>query len=310
MELLKTNGLIQALFLVLLTALACTKVTLQGRVSRRYIRVAQDSVLYNALFFSAVALALFIVFPQSSPTPEIVLLALLSGVCNAMFQILYSIALNEGPVSLTVLMTGFSVFFPTVLCIAVFHEKLFLTQFVGVLLLLASMILNAGHGPNDKKGSVKWIVLTLLAMLASGGTGCIQKLFYSTESSAMPNSTNTFLVTVYIFSALLSFATYFFGKYTGKKEKSSFWFNKNVLFYALGIGVVLAVFQKLYMLGIAAIDGSVFFPTYSGMTSLAMTAIGIVLFKDHLSRRQWLGVLCGIASVALINIKIGICLIG
>ena len=78
-----------------------------------------------------------------------------------------------------------------------------------------------------------------------------------------------------------------------------------MLFYAVGIGVILAVFQKLYMLGIEHIPGTVMFPTYAGMQSLAMTVIGIVLFKDHLSARQKIGVLCGIASVALINLKLG-----
>ena len=53
MSILEKNDLFRFLFIILLTVLACAKVTLQGKVSRRYIRTTQDSVLYNVLFFTA-----------------------------------------------------------------------------------------------------------------------------------------------------------------------------------------------------------------------------------------------------------------
>lgn len=305
MSILEKNDLFRFLFIILLTVLACTKVTLQGKVSRRYIRTTQDSVLYNVLFFTAISASLAILFPLAAPTCDVLLLALLSGICNATFQITYSVALNEGPVSLTVLMASFSILLPTSLSVFLFRENLYYTQFVGVLLLGASMVLNVGHGKNEKKVSAKWLILSVVATLCSGFSSCIQKFFYLTDGSKVENFANTYLFFVYVFSSVLGFAMYLYESHFDKKERSTFWFNKYVLFYAIGIGAVLAVFQKLYMLGIEHIPGTVMFPTYAGMQSLAMTIIGIVLFKDHLSARQKIGVLCGVASVALINLKIG-----
>ena len=54
------------------------------------------------------------------------------------------------------------------------------------------------------------------------------------------------------------------------------------------------------------IDGGFMFPTYSGMQSLGMTVIGILLFKDKLSKRQVLGVVTGISCVVLMNVRWGL----
>ena len=53
------------------------------------------------------------------------------------------------------------------------------------------------------------------------------------------------------------------------------------------------------------IPGSFFFPTFSGMSSVLMTVIGILLFGDRLNKRQWVGVLFGIGAVVLLNVQFG-----
>lgn len=305
MSALDTSHLLQFLFLVLLTVLACSKVTLQGRVSRKYIRNTQDSVLYNALFFVAVALMQSLILPLAKPSGDVTLLATLSGLSTLTFQVVYSVALTTGPISLTVLLVNFNILIPTVMSVILFREKLYYAQLLGIVFLIISMILNVNKTEGEKKGNTQWLLLTLIALLAGGADNCIQKIFYLADGSKVINAANTYLVLRYIVSAILAFVLYFMGLHTGKKEKSSYWFNKNVLFYAVGIGAIIAVFQKLYMVGIEHIDGTFMFPTYTGLQSVSMTAIGVVLFKDRLSRRQWLGVLSGIISVALMNLKIG-----
>ena len=41
------------------------------------------------------------------------------------------------------------------------------------------------------------------------------------------------------------------------------------------------------------------------LQSLIMTLVGVVMFKDQLTRRQQLSVLCGIVSVVLMNLRFG-----
>ena len=78
----------------------------------------------------------------------------------------------------------------------------------------------------------------------------------------------------------------------------------HVLVYALIIGVVLGVYQKFYAMGMAKMDASFMMPTYAGMQSVGMTVIGVVMFKDRLSTRQKVSVLCGIACIIIMNLRI------
>ena len=304
-ELASSNGIVQFLLIVLITLFASAKVTLQGRACRKYVRNTQDSVLYNILFFASVAVALCVLFPMAAPDKSTVLLAAAASIANVAYQVLYSVSLTIGPVSLTVLIVNFSVLIPTAMSFLAFGEKMYYTQLLGIAFLIISMLLSVNKTEGERKASKKWLIFTIIALICTGTTSSVQKLFYKTEASTVANSDITLLVFIYVFSTLLALAVYIFNFCTGKKEKSTFWFSKNVLFYAIGVGVIIAVFQKLYMFCSENIDGSFMFPTYTGLQSVSMSVIGIVLFKDRLTLRQKLGVLCGVISVAAMNLKIG-----
>ena len=258
------------------------------------------------MFFASVAAALSIALPLAVPDRVTVGMAAANSLTNTAFQILYTVALTTGPVSLTVLIINFSVLIPTAMSFFVLGERLFLTQMIGIAFLLVSMLLSVNKSEGEQKASKKWLILTVACLLINGAGSCIQKFFYQTQTAkTVLNSDNTYLVFVYIFSSAFAFAVYLFCAHTGKKEKSTFWFSKNVLFYAVAVGVVIAIFQKLYMLGNKLIDGSFMFPTYYGLQSLGMSLIGIVLFKDKLTVKQKIGILFGVACIAMMNIKSG-----
>ena len=305
-QIISSNAIVQVAFLALVAFIGCIKVTVQGRCSRNYIKNTQDSVLYNMMFFASVAVAISVALPLAVPTGTTLWIAALNSITNMSFQVLYTVALTIGPVSLTVLIINFSVLVPTAMSFLLLGESFYFTQMLGIVCLLVSMILSVNKSENEQKASKKWLILTVACMLVNGAGGCIQKLFYQTETAkTVPNSDNTYLVFIYIFSAILALAVYLFCAHTGKKEKSTYWFSKNVLFYAMAVGVIIAVFQKCYMMGNKLIPGSIMFPTYYGLQSLGMSFIGIIIFKDRLSLKQKIGILFGIVSIALMNLKLG-----
>jgi multidrug transporter EmrE-like cation transporter len=53
------------------------------------------------------------------------------------------------------------------------------------------------------------------------------------------------------------------------------------------------------------INGSVLYPTYNGLQAVIMGIVGVIFFGDKLSSKQKLGMIFGIASIALMNIKLG-----
>ena len=283
---------------------ACTKVTLQGFVSRRYVRNSADVVLFNAQLFVVIALFLSVLFPLGRIDTAGVLLAILTGFCTVVFQISYVMALKSGPVSLTVLIGNFALLFVTVFSVVFFHEAVYLTQFLGIGFLILSLLLSVKKENDEKAISGKWLFYVFLMTLMNAAAAITMKIFFAQISSEYENSQNTFMSIFYVVAAALAFAYYFFLTHTGKKEKNTYgFFNPHVLLYVLVIGCSLGLYQRFYMIGLEKIDGGFLFPTYSGMQTLVMTLIGVFLFRDKLSRRQMIGIVCGIVCVVLMNAR-------
>ena len=289
---------------LLLVVLGCTKVTLQGRVSRLHIRNTSDSVLFNAQLFIAMAAVIAILFPLGAMNGNGLLLAFLAALGTFLFQTSYALGLRCGPVSLTVLMVNFSVLFITAFSVFYFRESLYLSQVIGIVFLVISMVLSVKKDDGKSGISGKWLFLALFAMATTSAASIFMKLFVKAYSATLENSENTFVVLMYVIASLMAFAYYFFAANTGKKEKNTYgFFNRSVLLFVLLISVALGVYQRFYLVGMENIDGAFMFPTYAGLQSLGMTVIGIVLFRDRLTLRQKIGVACGIVCVVIMNLN-------
>ena len=76
--------------------------------------------------------------------------------------------------------------------------------------------------------------------------------------------------------------------------------------YREAVGLLLALYRRFNMYALSVVEATFLFPTYAGLNSLLMMLSGIILFKDKLSRKQTIGLICGIASVVLMNIRLGL----
>ncbi len=301
------SPLFQFLYVLLLVVFACAKVTLQGAGSRRCIRTAGDSMLFNAAQCGFMALFLWLLFGFGGADGTTVLWALAVSSMSVAFQIIYAIALREGPVSLTVVIVNFNVFLTTVFSALVFHESLHVSQLIGVLLLVLSMLLSVKNEPGGKKISRKWVILTIASLIACGTANNLQKYYSVTYDAGEGMEASTFLVCVYGIGMVLAAAAWSVKAFLPPKdERRPFRVGaKFVLPFAAAIGLILSIYQKLLMRALMVIDGTFLFPTYAGSQSLAMSFIGVLFFHDRLTKRQWMGVLCGVLSVVCMNLRFG-----
>ena len=296
---------IQLLIIFALVALGTLKTTLQGGISKNYIRNTQDTLIYNTEVFAAIAVVMLLLFKVSVPDKTLMIFAFVVACTTLVFQSTYSVALSIGPVSLTVLIINFNVLLTTAVSVFVFGDKFYLTQFIGILFLVASMFLSMTKVDDGKKISAKWLILVIVAAISTGAGALLQKQ-YGKMPTEVEASDTTFLFVLYGIASLLGVVTVIVKRYTGKKEKSTMGLNKKVICVSAVIGLVLGVYQKLNMYALVNIDGTLLFPTYAGLASLAMTFIGVIMFKDRLSKKQMWGVVCGIVCVALMNLRIGL----
>ena len=294
--------LLQFLIVLSMSLLGCTKVTLQGRASRKFFQNGADSVLFHTMLFLFVALTLVVIFPTAGLTRSGFWLSVLCALFTFFYQVFYAQALKEGPVSLTVLICSFSTFFVVLYSTVAFGETLYLSHVAGMLLLILSMFLNLKK--EEKEKGRRWLFFTLAAMVSTAvGTGII-KLFGKTEAAEVEGADITFLALSYVAAAVFALGYYALNCYTGKKEKHTFQFSWKVLAYAAAVGVVLGVFQKFYALGMQELDASFMMPTWYGIQTLGMTVIGIFAFGDRLTKRQKLGVACGILCIIVMNLRL------
>lgn len=297
------SPVLQFLLVLLLAVLAGSKVTVQGFMSRKHIRTAQDNLWFNSLLFFVIAVLMALIFSIGEITGTIIFFAVLAGLCNIVFQYCYAIALRTGPVSLTVLIGNFYVLITTGFSCLYFGEPLYPTQLVAIALLVSSMILTTESKPDEKKATRKWVILPLICMGIAAFDGICQKFFLRTADSLLPNAQSTQLSLGYLISSLIGFILYFINARKG--EKSPLGFKRPVLLYTLAVGVLLTLYRRFNLYALSVVEATFLFPTYAGLNSLLMMLSGMILFKDKLSRKQTLGLICGIVSVVLMNIRLG-----
>ena len=308
---LLTQPWFQLVFTVIIAVLASTKATLQSFVCKKHVRNSQDSILYNSMFFLFVALFLSATLNIMMPNAEIILWALMLAIGSVLFQVFYSMALSEGPVSITILIINFAVVVPTFASAVVFNDEIYYSQLLGIVCLLISFPLSVKEGgEGQKKANKKWLILTILTLVFDSLAMTMQKMFSITESFKTYDSraSNTFLVFIYAFGAVIALGIYLCKRLFGNKaygaNKHTFKFGWSILLFAIAMGLDLAIYQKFYMTANIKFDGF-FFPTFMGIQAISMTTIGIILFGDKLNKRQWVGVLFGIGAVVLLNVQFG-----
>jgi len=302
------SPLYQFLLVLLLAIVASAKVTVQGFMSRRHLHSSQDNLWFNSLLFVVIVVLLLILFPIGQiTTTQLVYGALTSFTCIG-FQYAYSVALKSGPVSLTVLIGNFNVLLTTAFSCLFLGDKLYWPQLLAIVFLVISMFLATESKGEETRISRKWLLMALFTLFCAAVYGVGQKLFLATDAGQLPGAQNTELIFMYLCSSLIGFILYAFNARKG--EKSPLAFHKPVMLYSLAIGLILGVYQRLNIYTMAVVEGSFHFPTYAGLQSLTMTLVGIVLFKDRLSKRQMIGVVCGILSVILMNMRLGTPLLG
>ena len=298
------SGIIAFLWICLLVLLASAKVTLQGRVSRAQFQNSQDPVFFNGILFIGISAAIALFFPLVLPNANMLLWAVAVSGFTFTFQTCYAMAMSIGPVSLTVLITTFGQFINISAGVIMYDEKIYLTQLIGVGFMLLSMFLNLKLDKDQKNISLKWIILSITAMLACAVANILQKHF-GKLNVGVEGADTTFLSLIYLAASLFAFLFYTLRRRTGSRLKATMKLGKNVLLYTLAIAVILAIYQKCYMIALVEIDSAVLFPSQNGMQTILMTFVGVLFFKDKLSLRQWFGIASGILCVLLMNLALG-----
>ena len=226
-----------------------------------------------------------------------VLLGVLFGAVTALQGVTNMAALQVGPLSYTSVIISFSTLISALSGVLFFKESIGLWQIIGMALMLASFALANGGENGGKRANLRWLLLCVVAFLATGAIGVMQKVH---QSSAFKEELNAFLVIAFAVSALFSGVVALLLR---KKEIVTEGKRNDrggmmlLIFLMLVSGVCVAVNNKLNLYLSGVIDSVIFFPVVNGGGLVLTTLASLLIFKERLRGKQWIGILLGIASV-------------
>ena len=293
------QNVINFLLILLLAGFCAAKTVFQGRIGKDVLSTSAAVLLFNSGYFlvAAVCMAADHSISGSNISRETVLYGALFGLVSVLFQFASTCAMRYGPVSLTALIVNLSCAIPIIVGIAVWRETPSPWFFPGLALVLAALILSADlhdlHIPQPKR----WFVFVALAFCCSGILNIIQKLHQFTPAA---QERSAFVMVAYALSTLVALgASVALAKQ--RRFPRQIW-KLNLLLPTAMVGVILCLYQKLCLVMASRMGGSVLYPMLNGMTLVACTLVGVLLFQDPFRRRQKLCVLCGIGAVVLLSL--------
>ena len=281
---------------------------LGSNICRKYFTVKSTSgtsgrAAYSAITSVVAAVILLLWSGVGSISGFTLWFGVLFGAVTAIQTIANVSAVNCGPMSYTSIFVSFSVLISALSGALIFGEaRLELIQKVGIFLMLVSILLSANGKGDGKRINLKWLVLSFIAFLLTGAIGIMQKVH---QTSAYKGELSAFLVISFITSALISLI---FALITRRKEgveTGSESNGKKIAVSILGImalaGLCVAANNKFNLYLSGALPTAIFFPIYNvGILVLTMLS-AIVIFKERLLLKQWIGVAIGIISVVCIR---------
>ena len=236
-----------------------------------------------------------------------VILGILFGIVVSLEGIFVTVAMKMGPMAYTMVIVSCSTVFTALSGFFFFDEEIGVLQLVGIALMVGSFVFATEKKEGEKKGGFRWLLFSLLAFIFSGAIGFMQKTHQAHDLHK--GELNSFLVLAFIvsfvFSAVLAFTSM-------KKEKLPL-IEKNkagkvywlLIIIMIASGICVAANHKFNLALSGEIPSAVFFPIVNGGNLVLTTLSALIIFKERLTKRQWIGVILGIASVLFLCMPTG-----
>lgn len=276
---------------LIMAVLSSMLVSVIMRVSEKYIHNNISMLASNYLmcmFLAAVCTGTWNLLPVSETGFSFsVGLGVISGVFYLGSFMLLQWNTRVNGIVLSSMFMKLGVLVPTLMSMLVFHEVPKIVQIVGMLIAIAAILLiNLEKGGGKAASSLGLVFL----LLAGGGTDAMSKVF---EELGVGGLKNHFLFYTFVVAFMLCVLTC-------KKKK------QGLTRYDLGFGLLIGIpnyfSARFLLLSMADLPAVVVYPTYSVATIIMVTIMGVLVFRERLSRKQKSAMLMIMVALVLLNI--------
>ena len=225
-------------------------------------------------------------------------LGVLFGVITAVQRVFSAKAMQIGPWAYTAVISSLSTIIPTMSGAVIWGEKIAAVQGVGIALMIICILLASDVKKDDSKKSLRWMIYCGIVFLTTGSIGVLQKLHQNTPYM---DELGEFLIIALGIAAVFSAVLAVVSRHEIRKDD----LKSNLLgIIPLGImiftGAAVAVNNRLNLFLSGALDSSVMFPITNGGGLMLTTLAATVIFRERLSKKQWIGLGIGLIAVILL----------
>ncbi len=206
-----------------------------------------------------------------------------------------------GSFAYTSVIVALSAIIPSMSGPVLFGEKVTVSQFAGIGLMIICIILSPGNDGGERRAvNLKWLLFCTVAFVFSGAVGVVQKIHQNNAAhkAEMP----ALLLTCFFVSFALSGIRLI--TECGRMKKSGESLNKLtpavVLFPAVS-GLCFAFPHTINLFLSGRLASVVFFPTINLCPMLLTMLYAVFGFKERLTAKQWAGIAVGILSTVFVS---------
>ena len=226
-------------------------------------------------------------FPAEKGLPLTLLLGAGNGLLYLISFILYQHSVKKNGMVLSSTFMKLGLLVPIALSLLVFFEVPSLVQSIGFAVAIVAIILIQGGG-KEKAGQFSFGLILLL--ITGGGANAMSELYDQIGSASLSSQ---FLLYTFLTALAVCLAIVLV-----KKERPT----KHSLFYGFLIGIPNYFSARFLLLSLAKVPAFITHPTYSAVSVCAVSILGVCLFREHLTKRQWIGMGIILISLILLNI--------
>jgi len=276
---------------LLLAIASSAMVSIIMRVSDRKVtgNIAMLTVNYLMCLIVSAAYAGFgNVFPATEGLPGALLMGGVNGLLYLGGFVLLQINVRRNGVVLSSTFMKLGLLVSITVSVLFFHEVPDVLQITGFCLAVAAIIL---INFKRESGSTAGFKAGLILMLLAGGMGdAMAKIFEELGNPALEPQflTYTFGVALILCTALM----------LSKKQRPGKW----EVIFGLLIGVPNFFSAKFLLGALEDIAAVIVYPVYSVATILVVSLTGVLVFRERLEKRQWLGM--GLILIALVLLNV------
>ena len=221
--------------------------------------------------------------------------ALMGFLCQALYNFLYSFAVDQLGVSVSSVLLYISPAFTSILSYFIFKEKISVQKWFALLANIAGCALTVTGGKfSGLQFSLSGLLFVLGAALCYAFSAIIGR--FATARC------NPYVASTYNFA----FATLFLLIFTRPWQGMSGKISPLLLLVAFGFALIpTAITYLLYFTGLQKIKETSRVPVLASVETVSATLLGIFVLGEEIGLVNWLGICLVFISILLMNLKIG-----